>query len=378
MISSISNFFSSKNSSNDSATSQPLFKFDVDKVKKETKAPALTTAQKILTDFMNIKEKSEDFSHRQETEATFVKGTLPGLVLALHTAYEHHYGLKLSVSDFILLIGQGIGKHMEVHSEKLRKHFVNHEEKEEIAIRRDHYVMGQQNDWSTVFGEFADNIKQRVKTDIYDIVVDDTSVATPTSRIVSELTLMDCMKGYFDYVVVTRCGIPEITLVGAPEDWENLRNKVQKLNDMNKEDCLGLAFWLKQLTPIIEKICDTAISKKVDKEFWSGIYKYSNPGSGTPFISGWITKFFPYLPSGVNEFKEPAQIKTSNLPKQISSIDFIWDYYHTLYGMKFHGGFLGAMYDSKTNTVEPAYFWTVVYDKERKNVERKYKKEGSD
>jgi len=320
---------------------EKTLRFAVDKVDKETSAPELTTAQDILTNFMNIKAESEDFSHRQDTEATFVKGKLPGLVLALHTAYEQHYALKLSVSDFIILIGQGLGKHMEVHSEKLRKHFVDHETKEEIVIRRDHFVKGSQNDWSTVFGEFADNIKKRVKTDIYDVVVDDTSVATPNSRIVSELALMDCMKGYFDYIVVTRCGIPEITLQGTKEDWEGLRNKVKKLNEMNKDNCLELDFWLKQITPIVDKICDTVTEKKIDREFWSGIYKYSNPGSGTPYISGWITKFFPYLPDGVNKFIEPAQIKTSNLPKQISNLDFIWDYLGTLHAMKFYGGFLG-------------------------------------
>jgi len=183
------------------------------------------------------------------------------------------------------------------------------------------------------------------------------------------------MKGYFDYVVKTLCGIPEITLEGSKEDWEKLRSKVKKLNEMNKDNCLGLDFWLKHLNPIIEKICETAINKKIDKEFWSGIYKYSNPGSGTPYISGWITKFFPYLPSGVNPFTEPAQINTNNLPKQISSVEFIWNYLGTLFGMKFHGGFLGAKYDQNTKTVQSSYFWTVVYDKERKNVEWKYKKD---
>jgi len=356
------------------AQDDTTLRFTVDPVQKESKAPALTTAKDVLTGFIGIKAESEDFSHRQDTEATFVKGKLPGLVIALHTAYEQHYALKLSVSDFIILIGQGFGKHMDINSEKLRKHFVDHEEKEEIAILRDGFVRGQQNDWSTVFGEFADNIKKRVKGDIYDIVIDDSSVATPTSRIVSELTLMDCMKGFFDYVVVTRCGIPEITLQGAKEDWEGLRTKVRKLNEMNKDNCLQLDFWLKQITPVVDKICETAIDKKIDREFWSGIYKYSNPGSGTPFISGWITKFFPYLPDGVNKFTEPAQIKTNNIPKQISSLDFIWDYHNTLIGMKFHGGFLGAKYDNSTKTVEPTYFWTVVYDKERKDLERKYKK----
>mmetsp|Transcript_15953 Transcript_15953/g.13508 ORF Transcript_15953/g.13508 Transcript_15953/m.13508 type:complete len:116 (-) Transcript_15953:533-880(-) len=115
---------------------------------------------------------------------------------------------------------------MSQNSEKLRDQFVSHEGKEKIIIRRDKFVMGEQNDWSTVFGDFGKEINTRVKNEIYDIIVDDTSVATKDSRICSEINLMDCMKGYFEYEVDTLCGIPRITLKGSSEDWENLKKKV--------------------------------------------------------------------------------------------------------------------------------------------------------
>ncbi len=139
----------------ESATS---FTFNVDKVELSLKSPRLHTAEHIIRNTIKITEKFEDFSHRGNTDESFINGQIPGIITALHTAYQSHYALSLSVSDFIILIGQGLGAHITENAEKLRKHFVDHNGKETIEIHRDGFVKGQQNDWSTVFGEFADEI----------------------------------------------------------------------------------------------------------------------------------------------------------------------------------------------------------------------------
>jgi len=347
------------------------FTFDVDSVQIQKERPILSTAQEVLEKHLGTDTQYEDFSHRGNKEESFVKGKIPGFILTIHTAYQDHYPLKLSVSDFIILIGQGLARHMDKYSEELRQYFVDHEGKEQIKIRRNGFVQGKQNDWSTVFGDFADEIKKRVKTDFYSIIVDDTSVATRDSRIVSEIALMDCMKGYFDYMAVTTCGIPQITLEGSVKDWENLLHRVKRLEEMNKDNCLLLDFWLKHLVPLVEKICKQAISRKPDRDFWSGIYKYSQPGSGSPYISGWSTIFLPYLSYGKNGFQNPAKIKTNEIPKQISELNFLWDYSGKLFRMKFYGGFLGAKYDKKTGTVEPVHFWAVTYNRKNEDVKIK-------
>jgi len=339
--------------------SEASFTFNVDAVELCDKSPQLQTAEEIIRKTIKILGKFEDFSHRTNISESYLHGRIPGIITAIHAAYQSHYSLSLSVSDFIILIGQGLGAHINKHSEKLRNHFVDHEGKKTIEIRRDNFVMGQQNDWSTVFGDFADEIKKRVKADVYGVIIDDTSVATSTTRIVSEITLMEAMKDFFKYVVRTCCGIPQITLEGTPEDWQKLKDKVQKLVEMNKDDCLELKWWLEELVPVVDKICQTGISRKVDVEFWSSIYKYHG-GSGGPNISGWIIKFFPYLFHGVNTFAS-EEVLTSSIPKQICEVPFIWNYYGKEIPMKFSAGFLGAEFNVALHQVKPAHFWCVNY-----------------
>jgi len=331
----------------------------------------LQTAQMALKNQRIKIDTFEDFSHKDRSEANIVICDTPGFMSALHAAYACHYALELSVSDFIILIGQGLSRHIEKHAEKLRNQFVNHEGKEKIQIHRDHFVRGQQNDWSTVFGEFADEIKKRVKTDVYGVIIDDTSVATPTTRIVSEITLMDAMKSYFSYEVMTSCGIPQITLKGAPEDWQKLKDKVVKLVEMNKDDVLQLKWWLDVLVPVVDRICFAGIERKIDPDFWSEIYKYRD-GSGGPRITGWIITFFPYLTENrVNSFPRYG-VSSASIPKQICQVDFIWDYFGEKIPMIFYGGFLGGEFDKETFTMKPTHFWSVNYsqdtDKDKKSI----------
>jgi len=341
------------------STSENSVTFHVDKVELCKEVPSLMNAEMVLKIHGIQAANSEDFSHKDISEQKFIGGRIPGFMAAIHSAYARHYALKLSVSDFIILIGQGLSRHIEQNAEKLRHHFVNHEGKKKIEIRRDEFVKGQKNDWSTVFGDFAEEIKKRVKADVYGIVIDDTSIATPTTRIVSEITLMDAMKSFFDYRLMTCCGIPQITLDGTPEDWKKLQDKVGKLVEMNKDDCLELKWWLDELVPVVEKICEAGIHRKIDVDFWSEIYK-SSGGSGGPYITGWITKFFPYLASNVvNQFYE---IVSGDIPKQISQVPFIWEYYGEEIPMTFCAGFLGAEFDKETGTVKPAHFWSVNYN----------------
>jgi len=282
------------------SSSDNSFTFKVDDVKPEkpTRVSAYAPKDVIRNRVDKTNLKFDDFSHKNDTKTKIIMSNRNGLMSAAHFAYVNHYPLKISVSDFILMIGQGIAAHMEIHAEDVRPYFVNHEGKEKITISRPNFNVGGGNDWSTVFGEFAEGVKERIKMDFYDVMVDDTSVATKCSRISSEIAIMDTFKHYFEYEVMCGCAMTEVTLVGSKDDWEKLRTKVRKLKEFNTEDRLQLDWWLDRLVPLVDTIVDQAVSRKIDRAFWSKIYQ-SQDKKGfyepTPLINGWLNIFNPYI-----------------------------------------------------------------------------------
>jgi hypothetical protein len=73
-------------------------------------------------------------------------------------------------------------------------------------------------------------LKENVKDpEICDWILPAFSTTTNDDIIVGSIVLMATMKEYFDYKMYLMCGIPEITLLGTPEDWDLIHSRVKKL-----------------------------------------------------------------------------------------------------------------------------------------------------
>ncbi len=368
----LTNYFTS----NPSINKESSFTFKVDDVKpnKNIKAHNTYTPGGIVkqrVDKTNL--KFDDFSHKKDIKTKIIMTNRNGLMSAAHFAYVNHFPLKISVSDFILMIGQGIAAHLDIHAEDVRPYFVNHEGKETITIVRSNFKPEGGNDWSPVFGEFAEGVQKRVKMDFYDIMIDDTSVATKLSRISTEIAIMDTFKHYFEYRVMCGCAMTEVTLVGSKDDWEKLRTKVRKLKEFNTDDKLQLDWWLDRLVPLVDQIVDQAVSQNIDTSFWSKIYQ-SHDKKGfyepTPLINGWLNVFNPYLlkhqPGGRG--KTPVRstfenIHPDELMNGVSKAPVIMQHAVTKkkYPMTVYGGFLGAKYNDD-GTIGTEYFYAATFD----------------
>ena len=358
--------------SNDDSKS---FTFKVEDAKPKEKVDIETCTPKFIIHERVDHSKFDDFSHKKDRKTQILMSPSNGLMAAAHFAYVNHYPLKISVSDFILMISQGLAAHMEVHAEDVRPYFVNHEGKELITIFRPNFQLEGGNDWSTVFGEFAEGVKKRIKMDFYDIMVDDTSVATKLSRISSEIAIMDTFKHYFEYGILRGCAITEVTLVGSKEDWEKLRTKVTKLNEFNINNRLRLDWWLNRLVPLVNQIVDQAVSRKIDKTFWSKIYQSTNHKGGyrpTTSISGWLNIFNPYLIRKHHIHGRVCEkttrstfgkIEPKELMNGVSQAPVIMGDLVTgkMYPMTVYGGFLGAKIN-EDGTVGTEYFYAATFD----------------
>jgi len=296
---------------------------------------------------------------------------------AAHAAFDGHYPLVLSPDDVWLCIAQGFGTHVNQDPEALRARFVKHEGRANITIRRDDFVKGSpQNDWPSCFAQFSDAIAAHVGK-ARDLVVADFSTTGPVERAASEVVLMSAFQAYFEYVVLTMCGIPSISLLGTVEDWRSIRRRTEYLSEF------GLKHWVDALLPVLDHFVRAAAGEAIDREFWSSFYKF-NGGSGGPFVSGWINVFFPYLEHPTFDPRSPKEMgrelrpnrylsrwkdaikdewgggpTVAEFPKGMARAPFTWNYLGTEIPMALYGGFIGVHQDPQILAVRPAIGWAV-------------------
>ena len=297
------------------------------------------------------------------------------LIAALHAAFSYHHPICLSPDMIWLTLTQGLATHINVNAEELRHHFVQHEGKLKIKVIRDDFVKGSpENPWSEVFTEFSEKIREHIG-EAHTLIVADFSTTGSIERAASEVVLLDAMQSYFEYEVHTRCGIPTITLEGTVEDWRSIAQRVEEFARFDLE------WWVKAVRPILEQFV-AASAGSVDRKFWDSIYKYQGAaGSGSPYITGWITKLFPYLVNRYAKYQRNYYSKTTqplylrnpwldsnrerrgpardDFPNLPSKVPFKWIYLGTTYDMEFIAGIIGVSQDQKSLCLRPEIGWVV-------------------
>lgn len=284
-----------------------------------------------------------------------------GFISALDYAYANHYPLTISPDDIWLTLAQSVAQHIDIHAETLRHHFVQHEGKVKIIWRNDSLRMGSpDNNWMDGFDYFSKEIQSYIGKK-HDLLVSSFSTTAAIEKAASEVVLMDAMKNYFSYGVMTMCGIPEVNLLGTTEDWTSIRTRVQALGELE-----GLGDCVKTLDPILSEFVN-ASKGKVNTTFWGNIYKEKSHGSGNPHISGWANALFLYLKSPKGNVTNPIAIGTktsrygtaNDFPSGLSKVPFVWDYYGSEFDYEFLGGFVGVDQDTETLAVRPSIGWAV-------------------
>ena len=314
-----------------------------------------------------------------------------------------------------LVIAQGVALHINANSEALRSRFVAHEGKATIMVERNEFVRGfAGNNWEGVFTEFSEQIKSHIGEQAHGLIVRRFSTTGLVEQAAFEVTLMDAYQSYFDFTVLTMCGIPEITLEGTNEDWESVREGVVALAEYD------LGWWTMHLLPMLDQFI-AASKGEVNLAFWRSFYKISDQ-SGGPYITGHVINLFPYLvvalpPPHFAEWemkhiqmrhglsREEAKARIDNmygkpfrnqylgwqeleyesssdeisrrnyrdrrmtrsmegmtsavLPSELSTAPFIWKYLGAELPMEFVAGFVGVAQNPDTMALRPEIGWSV-------------------
>jgi hypothetical protein len=208
------------------------------------------------------------------------------LVQMAHDAFYEHRPIALSPDAVWFTIAQGFATHVNLNAEALRHRFVRHEGKLKLVVIRSDFFLGQRNPWPEAFAAFSSQIAGHVGK-LRDLVVADFSTTGPLERAATEVLLMDTFQAYFQYEMMCGCGIPQITLLGTPEDWRSVRRRAQHLSEY------GLEAWTAALLPVLDRIVATAEGAD-DPTFWQSFFHYESGSMGAA-LTGWISVLYPYL-----------------------------------------------------------------------------------
>ena len=281
-------------------------------------------------------------------------------------AYAEHKSVTLSPDMMWLLISQGFARYVNAHSEELRSQLVYHEGKQDLMVMTKDDLLSGKADWGKLMNDFSKEIERHTKGEVAKTIAADFSTTTPVERIASQITLMESMKSYFNYLAGRiGCGIPSITLQGTPDDWRAVFSKTQKLGQY------GLSEWTQSLEPILNEFIKTAEGKP-NQRFWQEIVKKQRVdefASVRPCsadkpteLDGWILKFFP-TESGYTLDKVPY---TKSMPAEFVRVEFKYRVIDPITGatmsetpMELMSGFIGAKEDEKNNMLTPQIGWLV-------------------
>jgi hypothetical protein len=259
-----------------------------------------------------------------------------------------------------LLISQGFARHVNANSEDLRHHFVDFSGKVSLIVSLNEINLNDQNSpWEKVFPEFTKQLTEHTNGEIINLLSSDFTTTTPVEKVASEITIMEAMKPYFEYIVFYAvCGIPEITLQGTTKDWQKILDKTEQLGKYD------LTWWTDELKPILEEFVKASKGKS-NKKFWRNMFKYhSKKKYGAPkIIDGWIVKFFPYDKDGKRNDLENLKgfMPSDNLPEEIVKVDlkYIDSETNITIPLELWAGFVGLEQNRETFALTPKIGWMI-------------------
>lgn len=213
-----------------------------------------------------------------------VSASQNGFVWAAYHAYSSHHHLVLRPEDVWFAILTQMSFFINAHAEELRSFFVAHEGQKDLKVKSDVADFGYMAQKMTNL--IAKNV---VDPGLRDWVMPSFTTTTDSDKVVGAVLFMGAMQKYFTYEMCVTCGIPSVTLLGDVEDWKEILRRLDKLDLLGEQPSLFAGM----LRPIVANMVlafeQPAASEVV--HFWNTIVHRNELGSGTDYLTGWLTAF---------------------------------------------------------------------------------------
>ena len=293
-----------------------------------------------------------------------------------YQSYVNHMPVSINGDILWMLIVQGFSRHIDQNAESLRNKLVDFDGKKALFVDGDELTIEEitQEGWERTFREFVEKIKENAGETMIKLMTPSFSTTTPTIQVSSQIAIMSCFKNYFKFIrFYGGCGFPYINLEGTLNDYEQLKNKVEKLMGFDIDD------WIKELIIIIDKIIETK-KGKIDVNFWKNMIINKETveprGSGeltkVNNIDGWLLNFYPYYKKDDyykfceklerrRDFNKPIDVKgLKYLPEEFIEVPLTMVHKQTfeVTELSIKTGILG-MIQEKNGLIKPEIGWFI-------------------
>jgi hypothetical protein len=288
----------------------------------------------------------------------------------VHACFSKHYPLALRPEVLMQLVLSQIAETVKRNPERYRELFTSSEEKEKIEVRHGELVPGQPSPWHEAIELFYTALQKEIPSTIMEDVLVPFSTDTVEAQLARLVTFMDAASPFYDFSVMSMCGIPRVRMLGTAEDWQRLATSVANLSRFFGDT---LEKYFQHLIPVTDKLAAQAAGEAQDDLFWTSLYKFKSE-SGGDTCNGWITAFVNYVfDADRNVVQKPEDaydwnaqhkyvmpgIVHNSVPSLVSSVPFVWKLGDvTEINMLFLGGVMGI--DNVDGCVTPALSYAVV------------------
>jgi hypothetical protein len=295
----------------------------------------------------------------------YYENSFVGTLLA---CYNNHYNLIIRPDDVWIAIIAQFSLYVTKNSESLRSKFVNFDGKQNLTVFQ--MATLRTANYSIMAEQMVDEItKNIINPDMKKWLIPSFSTTTKTDIIVGAILMMSSMQKYFDYKMHLCCGIPNITVLGTKEDWQDITNRLKGLllyNDNNNY----MQSWYDLLVPIMNNF-EKSVAKNPDIEWWDKICSKHGGGSGPRYISGWCSVFCVFNEegnwqgstfkiSGYNNIKSDWPIiDTNDIPCGYVTVPVMINDNGVEYNSLMVAGHMAKKVSLNSNTIQPSIDWFI-------------------
>lgn len=244
---------------------------------------------------------SVDFVDQERVSTNLSQGNVRSPFLdhafvgAAMEAYNHHHHLVIRPDDVWISILMQFNSFVNANAEELRSQFVAHKGRKSLVVEAEgcRYTFDFGNMAAQMSRLMEENI---VDPDLRSWIMPRFTTSTDVDNVVYSVTMMSTLKQYFEYHFCSTCNLPAVTLLGEKRDWESLLSRIDKLLDYGEQTTR----WHSLLKPVLKRFVQTFEdpTAKSTAEFWNRIAHYHSGGSGSDYISGWISAFCAFNKEG--------------------------------------------------------------------------------